>query len=275
MTSTDRLPRWPTPAETARTLLSGAVQATLQLPTASDTSAGSPPSYPADGRALKVRPFTAATGGELLLLVEEESGSSGARHLHDAVTGSDQNDTPALLDLLDVPPVRTDLPRARLCVTGWVEAMHVEAQRAAAVDVAATRPMSQLLTIGHGASMYRLHPAELSLARSDTTYDVDVDELRTAEPDPVYDNEHEITGHLQRYHYDDLTCWAMAQLTDVERRTLRQVTISGIDRYGLDLASVTAEGCRRSRVTFATPVPDENALGDALRELQRCPCDPQ
>ncbi|MQA04119.1 MAG: DUF2470 domain-containing protein [Streptosporangiales bacterium] len=271
-TLTDRLPRWPTPAETARTLVFGVVPGTLLVPASGGPGtphaiAGGP-----DDIVLKARPYTGASSNEIVLLVEESG--EPANRLRTTVTDSRHQDAAAFLDLLDVPPVRTDLPRARLCVAGWVEPLGKEEQRKAALDAATSRPAGELLTVGHGASLYRLHPAELSLTRSDGTYDVAVEEFRDAEPDPVYENEQEITGHLQQHHYDDLTQWAMARLNRDDRRTLREVTITGIDRYGLDLACVTARGCQHSRISFAAPVSDEDALGDALQELRRCPCEP-
>lgn len=270
--TTERPPRWPTPAETARTLVSGVVPATLLL--SGDRSSPfqfAPAPSGANGSVVKVRPFVNAGTGELLVLADDRT--EAAQALGKQVTESVHLDTPALLDLLDVPPVRTDLPRARVCAAGWVEALTHDQQRTATVQVAATRPASELLNVGHTATLYRFHPAELSLTRSEATYDVDLDEFRSADPDPVYESEHEITGHLQHHHYDDLTEWALARLDQPDKRTLRQVTITGIDRYGLDLACVTARGCARPRVTFATPVADEEALGDALRELSRCPCE--
>lgn len=270
MSVTTRRPRWPTPAETARTLASGVVPATLLLP---ETAPAKQPAPTATAEtAVKVRSYVGASSGEIYLLADDRA-ETGQR-LRAAVSQAQELDTPALLDLLDVPPVRTDLPRARLCVAGWVEVLGADEQRAAAVDAAAVRPSSHLLSVGHTATLYRLHPAELSLTRGDATFDVDVDEFRSVEPDPIYENEHEVTGHLQHYHYDDLTQWALARLAPEERKTLRQVTITGLDRYGLDLACVTAHGCTRSRVTFAEAVPDEESLGDALRELNQCPCEP-
>lgn len=255
MSPITRRPHWPTPAETARTLASGVVPATLLLPEPAAPAGHQSPATATES-VVRVRSYVGGSTGEIYLLADD--GAEASQRLRTAVSQAQDLDTAALLDLLDVPPVRTDLPRARLCVAGWVEALSADEQRTAAVDAASVRPSSHLLSVGHSATLYRLHPAELSLTRGDATFDVDVDEFRSVEPDPMYENEHEVTGHLQQYHYDDLTQWALARLTPDDRRTLRQVTITGIDRYGLDLACVTARGCTRPRVTFAEAVPDED-----------------
>lgn len=264
-------PRWPTPAERARTLASGVVPGTLLLPDSSPAAqhTDTQPTRGAD-TVVRVRSYV-GTNGDLFVLADELT--QARRTLHELVHRSDDLDVPGLLDLLDVPPVRTDLPRARSCVAGWVEALRETEQRAAAVDLAAVRPAADLLSVGDTATLYRLHAAEISLTTGDTTYDVDVDEFRAVEPDPLYENEHEVTDHLQRHHYDELTQWAVHRLGADERRTLRQVTISGVDRYGLDLSCLTASRHARLRVAFDGPVPDEDSLGDALRALDRCHCE--
>jgi len=271
MSATTRPPRWPTPAETARTLASG-VAATLLLPEQAAARPPAPSARTTVETTVRARSYVGLSSGQIYVFADDHT--EAGQRLHSALGGAGELDTPALLDVLDTPPVRTDLPRARLCVAGWVETLTPDEQRVAAVDAAAVHPSSRLLAVGHTATLYRLHPAELSLTRGDTTFDVDVEEFRSVEADPLYQDEHEVTDHLQRHHYDDLTQWALARLSAAERHTLRQVTLSGIDRYGLDLVCVTARGCRRERVSFAAAVPDVDALGEALRELSQCPCEP-
>lgn len=252
--------RRPAPAETARTLASGVVPATVLLP--GPATGGRPATM------VGTRPF-AGTDGALYLLAGART--EARRQIRAATSAVDGLDVAVLVDMLDVPPVRTDLPRARLSIAGWVEPLSPEDARTAALDLIAARPTDELLAVCEAATLFLLHPAELCLTTADGTHDVGVEVFHAATPDPLYENESDVVAHLQHHHYDDLSRWARAHLGDAAH-ALRQFTLCGVDRYGVDLDCRLDERNVPVRLAFGAPVPDEESLGEALRTLDRCPC---
>lgn len=249
------------PAEVARTLASGVVTGTL-------LAAGAPGASAGNGAV--VRPC-GTTSGDLLLLVPSRART--ARHVAGATPVARGADVPALLDVLDAPAVPTELPRARLRVTGWTEPVAAPERRTALLSAADARPFPELLAVGHGASLYRFDVAGVTVTTPDGTCDIDPDDFRRAKPDALYESEREVAAHLQQHHYDDLTVWALQRLTHRDACTIRQILVTRVDRYGLDLSCHCATGTQRLRIPFPGPVDDEEELGAALRALRHCACD--
>ncbi|MGH3094926.1 MAG: DUF2470 domain-containing protein [Streptosporangiales bacterium] len=248
------------PAELARTLTSGVVTGTLLAAGVPGTNAGS---------GAVVRPCNTAFG-DVLLLVPDRTGT--ARHLADPVRSSRGEDVPALLDVLDTPAVPTDLPRARLRLTGWAEPVVAAERRARLLAAADARVFPELLTVGHGVSLYRFDLADVTVTTPYGTCDIDPDDFRGAAPDPLYACEREVAAHLQQHHYDDLTEWTLQRLAPRDACTIRQILVTRVDRYGLDLACQCATDTRCLRIPFPGPVEDEEELGTTLRALRRCAC---
>jgi hypothetical protein len=198
--------------------------------------------------------------------------------LRQQLGSSGLGDVPSVLDVLDVPPGQLCLPRARLCVTGWVEEIPAEDQRKTAAAAAEARPLGCLLDVGSGWTLYGMEPADFRLTVADGTHAVEVEEFVAASPDPLYEIEDEVVSHLELHHQDRIFSHALARLPAHEASRLHEVSVGGLDRYGLDL--LCAIGAGRSgatsytslRSSFGREVGSESALTAALCQLLGCPC---
>jgi hypothetical protein len=244
----------PGAAEWARTLSAGVVPGALRL---SPVGAGR--------SDFRVRQLT-APDGDVTLLVGD--GTPLDRYLR----GESLDDSPAVLDVLDVPPGQFRLPRARLCLTGWVQAMPLGEQRDLAACVAAARPVGELLSIGAGATLYRLDLAEICVTTAGGVVTVAPEEFAAARPDPMYEAEDEIVAHLTAFHRDRMIAYALRHLPADEAAELRDVGVAGLDRHGLDLQCATPLGYRMLRATFGAPVDDPDGFARRLCALFGCPC---
>ncbi|WP_157641440.1 hypothetical protein [Longispora albida] len=118
---------------------------------------------------LRVRHATGSDGSPLLLVHDRS-------HLAEALVPEDGGtDTGAVLSI-DHPS------HGRLWLSGWATRLDGIAARAAALEFAEVNPVSDLLGIGEGHSIYRLDLAEVRLAHGDSLVEVDVDEYLDAEP---------------------------------------------------------------------------------------------
>ena len=91
--------------------------------------------------------------------------------------------------------------------------------------------------------------------------DVDVDDFRDAEPDPLHADEHDLLADLNDHHLDELSGLAGQVTGEVEAcRAVR------LDRYGM----VVATGRRRLRLPFAQVLADVCELPLALHAMS-CP----
>lgn len=248
----------PSPAERARTLALGVVGGVLHLETGDESTA-----------TRRVQQIT-GPDGELVLLVE--SGSRLHADIERHIASESLADVPCLLDVLDVPPGQLSLPRARLCVTGWAESVPVVEQRRLAGQVAAARPIGALLDVGSAWSLYRFDVAEIKLTTAAGTFRIGEREFAAAAADPLYESEDHIVGHLQTYHYDDAVAHVMQRLPAEKAAQLTGVTVSGLDRYGLDLLCAIGREYEMLRSTFPVRIDDENSLSQALTRLMCAPC---
>ncbi|WP_106210410.1 DUF2470 domain-containing protein [Kineococcus rhizosphaerae] len=275
----------PTPAQWARTLAVGTVTGTLHLPrtdaacphqrqpgaddvfaraTAVQRRAGEPrtESHP-------VQHLTDAWGGLLLLL---EDGSPVHRRLVELETDARWRGVPAVLDVLDVPPGQAALPRARLCVTGWVEAVLPADQRRVAQTAAAVRPLGALLDVGTTRSIWRLEVADVRVTTAGGVHLLEDEQFTAAAPDPLYDDEDGLVAHLETHHRDALVGWVLDTLPAEQARETREVAVVGADRYGLDVLVTVGDGTTTLRAGFAEPVTHEHDVARALCRLFERPC---
>ncbi|WP_104431204.1 hypothetical protein [Kineococcus xinjiangensis] len=256
------------PAEWARTLAAGTVAGTLHLARTAETEeAGC-------AATRRTEPFPvrhlSGAGGDLLLLVDD--GSPLATRLDELRAGlPDGHDVPAVLDVLDVPPGLSGLPRARLCVTGWIDAVPAAEQRRLAAT--ATSPTPALLDIGRGRHLLRLDVADLRVTTGGGVHLVTDDDYVAATPDPLYGDEHEIVAHLEAHHRDRLIGWVLHRLPREQARQVREVAVVGADRHGIDVLCTLSETTVTLRGAFATPVTAEHHLPRALCGLFACPCE--
>ncbi|NYD23952.1 DUF2470 domain-containing protein [Kineococcus aurantiacus] len=285
-----RLTTAPTPAEWARTLAVGTVPGTLHLPRVPRPCAHHGEGTVHDGagevfaqaaparrgraatprtEAFAVQHLTDAWGGLLLLL---EDGSPVHRRLLELGDDARWNGVPVVLDVLDVPPGQAALPRARLCVTGWVESILPADQRRVAQTAAAVRPLGALLDVGTTRSVWRLEVADVRVTTATGVHLLEDEEFTAAAPDPLYDDEDGIVAHLETHHRDALVGWVLDALPAGQAHEAREVAVVGADRYGLDVLVTVGGGTTTLRAAFAAPVRDGRDVARALCGLFGCPC---
>lgn len=285
----------PSPAQWARTLAVGTVTGTLHLPRAhrgcphqghghgEDHGPGTDEaavfaeavaqrrsrSAPSRTEAYPVQHLTDAWGGLLLLL---EDGSPLHRRLLELETEARWSGVPAVLDVLDVPPGQAALPRARLCVTGWVESILPADQRRVAQTAAAVRPLGALLDVGSTRLVWRLEVADVRVTTATGVHLLEDEEFTAAAPDPLYDDEDGIVAHLEDDHRDALIGWVLDTLPAEQARETREVAVVGVDRYGVDVLATIGSGTTTLRAGFPEPVRHGHDVVRALCGLFRCPC---
>ncbi|WP_432524301.1 DUF2470 domain-containing protein [Kineococcus sp. SYSU DK006] len=282
------VPVRPTPAQWARTLAVGTVAGTLHLPrtpgtcphhagghAGGDAGAGAGAGTGKGGRTGSrtethpVQHLTDAWGG-LLLLVDEDSPLQ--RRLLEVDADDRWDRVPAVLDVLDVPPGQAALPRARLSVTGWVEAVGAGDQRRLAAAAAAVRPLGALLDVGTTRRLWRLEVADVRVTTASGVHLLEDEEFTAAAPDPLYDDEDGIVTHVEAVHRDALVGWVLATLPPERASGAREVAVVGVDRFGLDVLVTVGSSTTLLRAAFAEPVRHEHELPRALCRLFACPC---
>ncbi|WP_432488587.1 DUF2470 domain-containing protein [Kineococcus sp. SYSU DK018] len=280
------LPLRTTPAQWARTLAQGTVPGTLHLPR-TDAAGGCPHHGPAvhDTGATSARgagrtdahrvQHLADASGALLLLV----GTGDALHerlveLAEAAEGAPAgaSGVPAVLDVLDVPPGQAALPRARLCVTGWVERVDAAGQRELAQAAAVVRPLGALLDVGTTRTLWRLEVADVRVTTAQGVHLLDEDAVAAATADPFYADEDGVVSHLEAGHRDALVAWVLRELPAGEAARTREVSVVGLDRYGLDVLVTVGSGTRVLRAPFPRPAGGPHELRPALCAALGCPC---
>ncbi|GLY77635.1 DUF2470 domain-containing protein [Actinoallomurus iriomotensis] len=173
--------------------------------------------------------------GRLLLNVPAGS------HVGAEVARAPGGDLAASLEFIDVAPVSVpDRIRARVLLGGWLS---VDGQRANAEALCFETVTAEL---GHDGRRFEL----------------EVDELTAAEPDPLAATEAELLTHLAGAHGDAVEL--LAQLVD--HRSLLGVTRVDplrVDRYGIVLRLSRASGYHDVRLPF--PVPLRNPAHGVLQ----------
>jgi hypothetical protein len=162
----------------------------------------------------------------LLLNVPAES------HLSAQIASVPDGDMPATVEFTDVAPVAVpDRVRARVLLGGWL-------------SVAGD---------GTGPADLCFKTATAELERGGHVVDVDLDDLASAEPDPLAETEAELLTHLAGAHGDAVEL--LSRL--VKPRLLYGVTRVDplrLDRYGIVLRLQRASGLHDVRLAFPTPL---------------------
>lgn len=183
-----------------------------------------------------------------------------------AVTGL-VADAPAVLELLDYPPgAPGQWVRALVWVRGRLRP--VADDRRLLDSVAAADPNPALLDVGHGHRLVVLHVESLVFADATGAETVDRATVLDASPDPFCHTESAWVRHLGDHHPELVERLRLHLPRPMRRGRLR---LLGLDRYGLQLRTVTDEGSWEVRVPFFAPVADDAALRRALRLLIGCP----
>lgn len=252
-------PAQPAPAERARTLALGVVAGVVHVPGADDGGT----------KAHRVQQLTQPDGSIALLVADSDPLH---RLVQEQVRSGRLEDIPSVLDVLDVPPGRLCLPRARLCVTGWIEPVPDAHQRLLAGRIAAARPLGALLDVGNGHTLYEFDTGEIRVTTNSGTTIVGDREFHAASPDPLYEAEDHIVVHLEMHHRDDTIDYVRRRLGPEQAARLADVSVVGLDRYGLELLCAIGSEYLSIRAPFPVPVRDDVTLSKALRQLLCVPC---
>lgn len=228
----------PSPAEIARTLATGRLLGVAHLRGYPDQlrvrhATG------ADGRPLLLTPST----GELAAALQPPPG---------------ERDVAMVLRVDDIPPVDEAPCYGRLWISGWAARLAGPEARAAAQAYAAVNPCSDLLDVGYGHTLYRMHVAEVRLAHGPSLVELEPEDYLAATPDPLHRDEPELLAELaDRRRLQALVSTLTGQPAPAGSRAVR------IDQFGLTLAC-PEPGRRphRSRVPFPRPVTDRRHLAE-------------
>jgi hypothetical protein len=142
----------------------------------------------------------------------------------------------AMLELTDPAPVDLREPvRGLLWVTGRLWLPDADSARRFALQVADQNPDPELLRLGHGATLVRLHPDFAVLADAEGSAVLAPAELAAARPDPFCRVEHPVLAHLETHHPETLTALTGHLPAALRDRSDARVRPLGLDRFGLRL----------------------------------------
>ena len=121
-----------------------------------------------------------------------------------------------------------------------------------------------------GARSYRLSLLSARLvAPSGQSVAIPLGEFQAAEPDPLRSCAAAALQHLETWHADDLLACVRAHGGD----DVLAVVPRALDRYGIELAALGADGVRRVRLDFpGGPVDNLDQVTTDLRILLTCRC---
>ncbi|HSO35739.1 MAG TPA: DUF2470 domain-containing protein, partial [Labilithrix sp.] len=114
-------------------------------------------------------------------------------------------------------------------------------------------------------AFYRLEPTSLRYVGGFGRMSwVSADDYRLAEPDPLADAATGILTHMNDDHRDSVLAYAkvLAGLTDAT-----SATMTAVDRYGVELATITPAGPRAARLAFDAPVTTSDEVRRAMVAL--------
>lgn len=122
--------------------------------------------------------------------------------------------------------------------------------------------------VGHDFSMFRMEVARVRYVGGFAHMSwVPEPEYAAAEPDPLIASAPGIIGHMNDDHADALVayCQAFGEVADVA-----SATMVGVDRYGMDMTAIHADGHREAvRVAFPAPVTGAGEVRAATIDLLR------
>jgi hypothetical protein len=177
---------------------------------------------------------------------------------------------PAAIELTDYAPIVLREPvRSLVWLHGALRAVPRAAQRGLAGQVAANLPHPALLDVGHSSVLVRLTLESAVVADAGGAESADLDELRTAGPDPFWEWEAAWLQHLDADHPDVLDAMTRRLPPSLRGGVPRPLCI---DRYGITLRLERPGGDHDVRLPFlGGPASDIVSLGRAVRALMGCP----
>jgi len=242
----------PTPAEIARTLVSGRLPATAHVAW-----------WP---EPLVVRHATDCSGRPMLLCRDNETLATALRARAMSGAAAPPPGAAVVLTVEDRPPITGAPSLGRAWVSGWAAPPKGSAQlREAALEYAETHADDDLLGLGRGTQLHRLEVQAVRLETGDGILTVDPQDYTAADPDPLYDVEARLLAHLNEHHIDQLSRYLTRRLVeaglpprDGAPRPVR------IDRYGL---VVSAPHGRFVRLPFPRALRDRTDLVELLHPV--------
>jgi len=236
----------PTHAERCRTLVRQARSATLC------TVARDPEGFPY-GSLVTVA--TDSAGRPLFLL------STLAEHTRNLIAQS------AASVLLTEPLDAHDQPLAvgRVTILGPCTRVPEAETSAVRETFLAQQPSSSYYVDFKDFAFYRLEPTSLRYVGGFGRMSwVTADDYRAAEPDPLTDSAAGILTHMNADHTDAVLAYAkvLAGVTDAS-----SATMTAVDRYGFELATLTPAGPRAVRLAFDAPVTTNDEVRRAMVAL--------
>lgn len=246
-----RRPPAPTPAERARSLAARGGTACL-------VGTGAPQAAPL---VHHVR-----ADGSAVLLLEDDAPVLAA--IREAPGG----EFAAMLELADHAPVDLREPvRGLLWITGRLRVPDPDTARRVALQVAEVRPNPDLLRLGHGATLVRLHPGSAVLSDAEGSAALAPVDLAAAWPDPFCLYERHWLAHLEEAHPDVLDVLVRhlpAELRDLQGGRLRPL---GMDRFGLRLRVEAPGRDHDVRIAWAEQATTVDELREQMHRLMGCP----
>ena len=236
----------PTHAERCRTLVRQARSATLC------TIAREPEGFPY-GSLVTIA--TDAAGRPLLLL---STLAEHTRNLHAQSAASVLLTEP--LDAHDQP-----LAVGRVTILGACTIVPDDEKAAVRETFLAQQPGSSYYVDFKDFAFYRLEPRSLRYVGGFGRMSwVTAEDYRVAEPDPLTESAAGILTHMNDDHGDSVLAYAH-ELAGVADAT--SATMTAVDRYGFELATLTPAGPRAVRLAFDAPVTTTDEVRRAMVAL--------
>ncbi len=235
--------RAPTHAERCRTLVQEARSAALS------TIALDPPGFPY-GSLVTVA--SDDVGRPLLLL------STLAEHTRNLLARADAS------ILMTEPLGSHDQPLAvgRVTLLGPCARIGKDEQAAVRGTFLAQQPSASYYVDFADFAFYRLEPTALRYVGGFGRMSwVSADDYRVAEPDPLASGAAGIITHMNSDHAEAVLAYAkvLAGFADAS-----SATMTAVDRYGFELAAMTANGPRAARLAFDVPVATSDEVRRAM-----------
>ncbi len=206
-----------------------------------------------------------ADGSAVLLLEDDEP-------VLDAIHGAPGGEFAAMLEITDHAPVELREPvRGLLWITGRLRIPKPDIARRIALQVADVRPHSDLLRLGHGATLVRLDPGSAVLSDAEGSAALTPVDLAAAWPDPFCRYEGHWLAHLEEAHSDVLDILARhlpPALRDLREARLRPL---GMDRYGLRLRLEAPGRDHDVRLAWHEQATTVEELREQMQRLIGCP----
>lgn len=153
----------------------------------------------------------------------------------------------------------------RVTILGKLTAVPEEERAAVRETFLAQQPRASFYVDFPDFAFYRLEPESLRYVGGFGRMSwVEAGDYRTAEADPLADSAAGILKHMNDDHADANLAYARV-LANMPEATASSMT--GVDRYGFDLAVTTPSGPKVARLAFDEAVSDTNAVRKAMVAL--------